>query len=103
MQIFNLFHLYGPICCITLHLINQGLVRLVKTGINFQATCHPEIKKKKIQVFLQASAATWRVFLMKHKIQPKNLKEFVATLLTLEKGCLGGKTANSWTFLSTSQ
>lgn len=47
MQIFNLFHLYGPICCITLHLINQGLVRLVKTGINFQATCHPEIKKKK--------------------------------------------------------
>lgn len=74
MQMFNLFHLYGPICCITLHLINQGLVCLVKTGINFQAACHPEIKKKKIQVFLQASAATWRVFLMKHKIQPKNLK-----------------------------
>lgn len=62
MQMFNLFHLYGPICCITLHLINQGLVCLVKTGINFQAACHPEIKKKNPGLFASISCYLKSVF-----------------------------------------
>jgi len=32
---------------------------------------------------------------MKHKIQPKNLKEFAPALLTVEKACPRGTTASS--------